>query len=465
MADSHGLTCKHVPAGRDYSDQVENLVLCCKIGKEMGATPEMIAGAMATMIQESDAHNNPTQDQYGSAGLYAQQARYYGGYAAIMDRERATKAFYTTYLPYCRRGMDVISASDHTQHSAYPTAPAQWLSESRRNVQIILGSSKDFGDISTGGINFDKFGTKSITRNKPYEFSRGSAGQPENSWDCMGRLADEVQWNRFMRAGELWYASEDWLSRQSPRFVFATGARGVISITFDSDARRDAASCTVTALAKRWSVLPGDVVTVQGQGPADGLWLVSGVNRKLTDDTSTITLKRPQKALPEPAPETETSTVNVGGINSIGIGSASGDVSGKTGPIAKVYLAAKAMSDRHLPYIWGGGHGAAGVATSGGFDCSGSCVAVLAAANLGYHPGGPTDVSGGMAAHWGSPGQGRFMTVWANYEHVWIQFKGFPAWRFDTSTGGGGACGGSGPQLRFCARSTSGFTPRHWDPY
>ena len=55
---------------------------------------------------------------------------------------------------------------------------------------------------------------------------------------------------------------------------FAQGVRGCLSIEWSADSRRDAADCTVTALARRWSVVPGDVVQIMNEGPADGLWLV-----------------------------------------------------------------------------------------------------------------------------------------------------------------------------------------------
>ena len=176
--------------------------------------------------------------------------------------------------------------------------------ESRQNVGIIMGS-QDFGDtMSMGSIGLD-----SKTRTLPYEFSRGTAdGPPESSWDCMGRLAQEVTWDRFMRRGELWFVSEDWLKTQAPRFIFATNTQGVLSITFEADARRNASEATVSVLARRWEAAPGDVVKIVGEGPGDGLWLVSGVRRTLNDPKTEISLKRAAKMGLEPANETSSQT-------------------------------------------------------------------------------------------------------------------------------------------------------------
>jgi hypothetical protein len=434
------LTCKHVAAN---AEQRANMILNVQIGKKLGATPHMIAGAIATMIQESDAMNLKGQDQYGSAGLYGQRAIYYGGYANTINPSLAITKFYQSYLPYCRRGMEVIAASNETQRSAYPTAPAQWLSESERNVGIILGG-KDISDAtSTASIGLGGGSTKTITRNQPYEFSRGSPGQPETSWDCMGRLASEVAWDRFMRGGSLWFVSEDWLRKQPPRFAFSTGARGVIEIDFNADSRRNASEATVTALAKRWSVLPGDVVRVAGQGPGDGLWLVSETSRSMWDDTTQITLKRPAPAKPEPAPQTTTKTITVGGKATItpGGGSAS-PASSAPRSVNALFAAAKEMTDFHIPYSTSA---RTLVAHPPSADCSSSvCWALLKA---GFPlPGG---VSWGTwapcswnFAGWGVPGYGKHFTVnWTN-EHVWIRFYAMPAKRFDTVPGGG-------PQLRY----------------
>lgn len=446
------------------AEQVGNIRLLCRIAKSMGANAEEMAGAVATMMQESSCSNLHGGDR-DSAGLFQQRpSAGWGSYAQVTNPTYAIQKFLTPYLGYCRRGMSVLAASNAVQRSAFPTAPARWLPEARRDVQLAMGAG-DFTDATAlGGVSLSGgFSMGSTTRTVPYEFSRGSPGQPENSWDCMGRLAQEVAWRRFMRAGSLWFVSDEWLAHQTPRFAFAEGVRGVLAITHDADARRPAAEATVTAVADRWSVLPGDVVKVSGQGPADGLWLVHATRRSIYDPTTQVDLRRPLPKLDEPANETQSTTTTVGGLSvdrlkasRIGGGAAAGPTKAQ-----QLYSAAKAISDRGFPYIWGGGHGAAGRPSGGGFDCSGSVCAALAAAGLGYRLGGPCDVSGTMAARWGVPGRGRWFTVWANSEHVWMQFTGCgPAWRFDTSSHG---CGDpNGARLRFCARSTSGFTPRHW---
>jgi hypothetical protein len=416
------------------------------------------------MMQESSCVNIKGGDR-DSAGLYQQRPSCgWGTYAQVTDPTYAIKKFLTPYLNYCRQGHGPIDASNLVQRSAYPQAPAKWYNESFRDVGVVTGG-KDYADVTIGSSSAASGTTATVVRNLPYEFSRGTPDKPETSWDAAGRLADEVQWRRFMRAGTLWFVSDDWLRKQPAKFAFATGTRGVISINFSADSRRNAAECTVVALAKRWSVLPGDVARVSGEGAGDGLWLVSSTRRSLADESTEITLKRPQPTLPEPAPQTSTSDVQVAGGASLPT-LTNVNLKGAPAQAANVFRAAQTISDHQYPYVWGGGHSRVGTPDRGtgrdpgiGFDCSGSVCAALAAAGLGYTLGGAADVSGSMAARWGQAGGGKYFTVWASGEHVWIQWHGMGKWRFDTS---GYGCGPSGPSMRTCARPTSGFTPRHW---
>jgi cell wall-associated NlpC family hydrolase len=97
------------------------------------------------------------------------------------------------------------------------------------------------------------------------------------------------------------------------------------------------------------------------------------------------------------------------------------------------------------PYVWGGGHGRW---IDKGYDCSGSVSFVLAAA--GYLDG-PLD--SGHLAGWGRPGPGRWVTIYANAGHVFMEVGGI---RFDTS---GQRVTGSRWQNE--GRSTAGFAVRH----
>jgi len=105
-------------------------------------------------------------------------------------------------------------------------------------------------------------------------------------------------------------------------------------------------------------------------------------------------------------------------------------------PVVKRVIAAANEID-HTPYIWGGGH-ASFIAK--GYDCSGAISYALHGADLlGY-----TQVSGQLA-HYGDPGPGRWITIYANAEHVFMVVAGL---RFDTRNNLEGV---SGPRWKMAA--------------
>ncbi len=75
-----------------------------------------------------------------------------------------------------------------------------------------------------------------------------------------------------------------------------------------------------------------------------------------------------------------------------------------------------------FPYIWGGGHASF---IANGYDCSGSVSYALAAGGLLSAP-----LVSGELASWGEPGPGRWITIYANAGHTFMDVDGM--W-FDTA--------------------------------
>ncbi len=100
----------------------------------------------------------------------------------------------------------------------------------------------------------------------------------------------------------------------------------------------------------------------------------------------------------------------------------------------------------NFPYIWGGGHGSF---VANGYDCSGSVSYALAAGGLLSAP----LVSGALAS-WGEAGPGRWITIYANAGHTFMDVDGM--W-FDTA-------GRSGPYASRWLVATpplEGYAVRH----
>ena len=106
---------------------------------------------------------------------------------------------------------------------------------------------------------------------------------------------------------------------------------------------------------------------------------------------------------------------------------------------------------RHKPYCYGGGHG---TWNDSCYDCSGTVSFVLHAAGL---LGTTMDSSDFMG--WGRPGRGKWITVYTNPGHAFVQVAGI---RLDTSAEGDpNPPPGSGPRWRPLLQDTSGFEARH----
>jgi hypothetical protein len=116
--------------------------------------------------------------------------------------------------------------------------------------------------------------------------------------------------------------------------------------------------------------------------------------------------------------------------------------------VAAIISAANSVARK--PYVYGGGHGrlAGETFVDSAYDCSGSVSFALAAAGL---VDSPADSS--TLARFGSPGRGRWVTIYANAGHAFMTVAGL---RFDTS---GRGPGGSRWQAR--SRTAAGFTVRH----
>jgi hypothetical protein len=113
--------------------------------------------------------------------------------------------------------------------------------------------------------------------------------------------------------------------------------------------------------------------------------------------------------------------------------------------VKQVIAAANRINGR--PYVWGGGHASF---LSRGYDCSGAVSYALHGAGLLE-----TTMVSGQLAYWGEAGTGRWITVYANAEHVFMVVAGL---RFDTR---GDVPGVSGPRWKMARADPPRFAARH----
>ncbi|HMJ04049.1 MAG TPA: hypothetical protein VK506_14000 [Conexibacter sp.] len=113
-------------------------------------------------------------------------------------------------------------------------------------------------------------------------------------------------------------------------------------------------------------------------------------------------------------------------------------------PVVQAVIAAGNQIAR-LPYRYGGGH-STWIDTA--YDCSASISFAFAAAGMISAP-----MVSGALAQWGEPGPGRWITIYANGGHAFMQVAGV---RFDTS-----GLRATGSRWQTASRGTGGFTVRH----
>jgi hypothetical protein len=250
------------------------------------------------------------------------------GIKAIVPKGRGRDA-QTQITAICTSGWATSSAYCSSIRSCHSMI-------TRAGIRFPVGGGQTLGSSQTGNAGAEPAGGTE-TRVQPYEFSRGSADKKETSWECMGRLADEVQWRRFVRGGELWYVSEKWLAAQQPAYRISEVSAGVVDLSFDFETRSEATQATLRCQARRYSILPGDIVELVDEGPADGAWLVNAMRRSVFSQIVEVTLRRAQAKLPEPAPQVEKVSV---GSSEVSLATAGGGSDGgtPTGELANVRL-------------------------------------------------------------------------------------------------------------------------------
>jgi len=313
LSPGTALTVKGAPAS---SAQRANAQRVLDVAASLNAGERATMALMQAVIVESQVQNLNYGDRDSLGILQVRTSTAAGMHIDNRDVEQCCNAFLTRGF-WGKGGAITIAAKNpsmttgmvaqNTQGSGVPTAYDQWRAEAAKWVAA-------YGGAGPGGGSF------SATRLVPYQFQRGgTAGEVEDSWTCLQRLASEVGWRCFMSGGALYFASETTLMRAAPRATLSERTLGVDTIDFDVDNGKASNEATVTARVALLGFPPGSVVELEDCGPADGRWLVLTVDRGVFDAAASVTLKRVTQPLPEPPADTTTVTSG-GGFVAAGAG-------------------------------------------------------------------------------------------------------------------------------------------------
>jgi cell wall-associated NlpC family hydrolase len=321
-------------------EQVANASLVLDTGVALGARRKVLVVSIMTIMDEANLINVIGGDQE-STGIFQQQARY--GWPASRDIVRDATAFFDKAIAEDKKNPNLpyTLLAHNVQLNKDPNVYAQFQARAEAYVNAYGitgagpgGSGDNAADPSYANNSQPRggaAGSAGTTTGKPaipwtpqtgaagdYQFYRGNITadpggsgnwilKKENSWDCMKRLANEVNWRAFCVSGTIYFVSEKWLFMSKPFMVISEDTDGIDWIDYDYDEGKRSATITVTCHIHRWSAPPGSTVQIYDMGIPNGKWLVNDVSRSLFDDIGTITLKKPQPILPEPKGSTQQS--------------------------------------------------------------------------------------------------------------------------------------------------------------
>ena len=122
--------------------QAENATTIATVGKAMGLADHAVTIALATSLQEARLQNLPYGDR-DSLGLFQQRpSQGWGTRSEVTTPHIAAQLFYAhlAQVPDWR-SLPVTVAAQRVQHSAAPTAYAQWEDEARVIAVALTGES------------------------------------------------------------------------------------------------------------------------------------------------------------------------------------------------------------------------------------------------------------------------------------------------------------------------------------
>jgi cell wall-associated NlpC family hydrolase len=309
-----GVTKFHLTVQGDVAtaEQIQNANIIIAVGESMipaGAQHrrKMIVCAIMTAIVESWL-KNLDHGTGTSLGLFQQIDQYWGSAADRMNPETASHNFYNHIIAADKKYPNHTYGElcQDVQGSNYPDRYEKWKSEGDAFVTAygLTGGDNELAAAPINGqqpkVGKNKQGDYYYWRGTIYDRNSMKFRKPENSWSCIQRLAQEVNWKAFFVSGTFYFLSEDDMLKQAPLSMLTEFQDGITSMDGDYDNQKKSATLTIGARVGKWAVPPGSLVTVEQMGPWNGRWIISDYERNLFDLNATITLTKDSPALPEP---------------------------------------------------------------------------------------------------------------------------------------------------------------------
>jgi hypothetical protein len=295
--------------------QIRNAEVALTQAAKDNSPPKATLSLAEACIVEAPNFDNPMGGDGTSSGILQLLSSHLKGSTSTKGGRRDIALVCHLFLTegFTGRGGAIALARAHPEWTAGQVAQAvQGSAFPKRYDQAKATAQRVIDHFQGGGVSFGAGGTYW----KSYEFTRGQAHKPEDTWVCTGRWADEVRWRRFVVGSRsVFFVADDQLMRSRPRYLIDPTTTGVIGRpTFNLEVggrtvvvkgRRELkpSECELRVRIDRWKAPPGSNIEIADFGPLDGRWLVETISRSAFDAEGTISLRQPQKALPEPRSE------------------------------------------------------------------------------------------------------------------------------------------------------------------
>lgn len=268
-------------------------------GLGMGARTKVLIVALMVGTQESSFSPSATNGVH--VGVFQQDAG--SGWPATRNVKKDAQAFFAAAIDLDKDdpSQEYWVLAERVQHSGEGEKYKPWFDEAAHDVDL-YGVGTNAGDAANNqsawqGQSADD---KSNWMRGTTEMKNGKqVVKKENSWACIGRLADEIGYRRFMLNGTVYFISEPDLFKSRPRMVLTQDSQGVDWIDFDYDMQKLNATVTITADLHRWDAPPGSVIQLKQMGDVNGKWLVTTISRSIFKSSAKITCKKPRPIIPE----------------------------------------------------------------------------------------------------------------------------------------------------------------------
>jgi len=369
------------------TEQWGNATIILNVAVAMKASSKVMVCAIMTAIDESNIRNlSNAESDPGTDSVGVYQQRKSMGWPA-------TRVVATDAAGFLRPAMQIdkdnpnISYNDlcqSVQHSGTPYAYGAFYDEA---VAIVTAYGVDVkkGYIDQTNNQGSTDSSAPDYSSSAFFFTRGtlstdSVGETlltkEDSWTCIRRLANEVNWRAFCVSGVIYFIDDKDLFHSKPFMVISEDSDGIDWIDYDYDEGKRKATVQVTAHLARWSAPPGSVVQCIDSGIVNGKWLVQSISRSLFDHIASITMVKPQPVLPEPTSSPTNKAMQQASQNQPA--TPAGARAGSEGPLGNVQnkIVSYARQQLGVTYVYGA------EIPGKAFDCSGLAQAAYSAANI-----------------------------------------------------------------------------------